>query len=285
MQSDSGRSGTAEVVAVLRAAAARDSVLRNPDRFAERLISPWYRWGLRISLARAGLLWAAEQQAPGLYAYVTARTKYFDQVIVGEIRSGAEQVVILGAGADSRAQRLPELRSVAVYELDHPATAEWKQRRLRAAFGAVPAQVRYVPVDFGNQSLDDVLDAAEVARDRRTIFLWEGVAPYLTHPEVDVTLTAIARFRAGSSVVFDYWDQGAIDEPSRYPGAAEYLRRLAARGEPIRSGLDPNALADHLTAHGLKLVDNAGPRELAEYLTGSGRSSLSFCWMAHARVR
>ncbi|MFG1796835.1 class I SAM-dependent methyltransferase [Nocardia sp. NPDC049149] len=289
MQSDSERSTTAEGAAALRAAGARerDPFRRNPDNLAEFLIGARYRLGIRIAPLRAVLLWRIEREMPGLYSFVTARTKQFDQLLVGEIDGGAQQVVILGAGADSRAYRLSDaIGEVPVIEVDHPATSAWKQERLRAVPGVTANHVRFVPVDFSTRTLDDALDTASVDRAIPTVFLWEGVAPYLTAGEVDATLSSIARFAAGSSVIFDYWHRDVFDQPCPYPEGEKYIRFVAARGEPARSGLDPATLADYLAERGLDLIDNAGPQDLARrQLPGVRRPINTFSAIAHARVR
>ncbi|GAA5098826.1 class I SAM-dependent methyltransferase [Nocardia iowensis] len=287
MDGDSQRSRTAEGAAALRAAGARerDPALRNPDNLAEHLIGLRYRLGTRIPPMRAVLLWQIERRMPGLYSYVTARTKHLDELLLTETRSGAKQVVILGAGADSRAYRLSDaLGDAQVFEVDHPATGAWKRERLRNLPDAHWDRVGFVAVDFGTGTLDDALADGGVDRAVPTVFLWEGVTPYLTSAEVDATLSAIARFATGSSVVFDYWYRDVFDRPCPYPEGEKFFRGLAARGEPARSGLDPATLADHLAERGLRLIDNAGPRELARHLPGARRPIMSFSAIAHARV-
>lgn len=287
MQSDSERSGTAEIVAVMRAVAVREPVaaVRNPDHLAEQFVGWHFRLAAKVAPLRAAVLWVAERAAPGLYAYVNARTKHFDSVLVGEVRTGAAQVVILGAGADSRAYRLPEVAGVPFFELDHPATGAWKQQRLRKVLGAVPDRIHFVPVDFNTQTLDDAFDAGKVDRSLPTVFLWEGVAPYLEDAAVAATLESISHFAAGSSVVFDYWHLDAFETPCPYPDCAKYIRTLAARGEPVLSGLDPARMDEYLTARGLQLIDTAGPQDLTRrYLRGARHSVMGFCSITHARV-
>jgi methyltransferase (TIGR00027 family) len=288
VREDSKRSHTAEGAAALRAAGARvsDPNLRNPDAMAERLIGWQYRLRIQIAPLRALGLKMIDRLLPGLFPFVTARTKHLDALLLQEIRAGAQQVVILGAGGDSRAYRLAgELASTRVYEVDHPATGEWKRRQVIRLFGALPERVTYVPVDFSHQTLDHALDGADVDRGLRTVFLWEGVAPYLTPDAVDATLTSIARFASGSSVVFDYWYADALGESSPYPDSHKYSTYLAKHGEPLLSGLDPDTVHAHVGKFGLELVDNAGPDELRErHLGGTDVPVTAFSAIAHARV-
>jgi methyltransferase (TIGR00027 family) len=288
MREDSKRSQTAEGAAALRAAGARvaDPNLRNPDTMAERLIGWPYRLRVKVAPLRGLSLALAERMLPGLFLFVTARTRHLDALLLQEIEAGAEQVVILGAGADSRAYRFAdELATTRVYEVDHPATGAWKRRQVSRLLGAPPERVTYVPVDFSSQTLDSALDGASVDRAVRTVFLWEGVTAYLSLEAVDATLSSIARFATGSSVVFDYFYADALDESSPYPDSRKYLTYLAKHGEPVLSGLDQAKLASHLADLGLELVDDAGPDDLRErHLPGTTAPVTTFSAIAHARV-
>lgn len=288
VREDSKRSHTAEGAAALRAAGARlrDPNLRNPDSMAERLIGWPYRLRVWVKPLRDVSLVMVERLMPGLFPFITARTKYLDALVLKEVQDGAKQVVVLGAGADSRAYRLADaLGTARVYEVDHPATGEWKRRQVTRLFGALPERVTYVPVDFGTQTLDAALDDAGVNRDVRTVFLWEGVAPYLPVDAVDATLTSVAGFTSGSSVGFDYLYEAAIGESSPYPDSVKYATYLAKHAEPLLSGLDPDTLDAHLAKLGLELVDNAGPDELRKrHLGGATVPVTTFSAIAHARV-
>lgn len=292
MHRSSRRSHTAEGAAALRAAGARevDLAVRNPDYLAERLIGGVYRLRVRWRPVRTISLRFAERLLPGLYLFVAARTKHFDAVLLDEVRAGAEQVVIIGAGADSRAYRFADrLRGVDVVELDHPATGTWKQRQVRRLFGDLPAHVRYVAVDFGSDTLEAALDRAGVRRGVRTFFLWEGVTMYLSPDAVGATLAAVARFAPGSSVVFDYFYRDAIEAPPRYPEAVKYATYLRRRGEPLVFGLNPDDVAGYLARYGLTLTSHTRAEDLGrQHLAGSdgepvGRH-LSFSGIAHAGV-
>lgn len=288
VREDSKRSHTAEGAAALRAAGARlrDPNLRNPDSMAERLIGWPYRLRVRVKPLRDVSLKVVDRLMPGLFPFITGRTKHLDALLLKEVQDGADQVVILGAGADSRAYRLADaLGTARVYEVDHLATGEWKRRKVIRLFGTLPERVTYVPVDFSTQTLDAALDDAGVDRDVRTVFLWEGVAPYLPADAVDATLTSIARFTSGSSVVFDYFYEAAIGETSPYPDSLKYATYLAKHAEPLMSGLDPDTLHAHLAKLGLELIDNAGPDELRErHLGGAAVPITDFSAIAHARV-
>lgn len=290
MQRDSARSHTAEGAAALRAACARslEPARRNPDYLAEHLVGWRYRTLVRFGPLRSVALRSVERRLPGLALFITARTKHLDAIVLDELRAGTEQVVILGAGADTRAHRLGDrLRAVPVVELDHPATGEWKRGRLRRLDGVLSPHVRYVAIDFGSQSLASVLESAGVARERRTLFLWEGVTPYLTAAAMDATLAAVTGFAAGSSIAFDYLYRAAVERTT--PDAALLADYLSRHDEPLGFGLDPDEVPGYLAERGLRAVSNTTGEALRrDHLTTAAGApagqSLAYSGIVHARV-
>ena len=135
---------------------------------------------------------------------IALRTAAIDAAVRDAIAAGATQLVILGAGYDGRAWRMPELVGVTVYEVDHPATQGEKRTHL-AELPATGANVRFVPVDFERESLDTTLDRAGHDRASPTCWIWEGVVMYLTREAMRATLAAIAgRSAPASSLILNY---------------------------------------------------------------------------------
>ncbi len=144
---------TAEAFASLRAAGSsvRDDQVRNPDYLASRFIAlgPRLTTLVKVPALRPLARRAAEPVSPGAYYYELARVKHIDCVLSEELELGIEQLVILGAGFDTRAYRFAEqLSSVRVYELDHPVTAALKQARVRRVFGRLPDHVSCSSIVF-----------------------------------------------------------------------------------------------------------------------------------------
>lgn len=285
MDGHSKRSYTAEGAAALRAVGAResDAALRNPDDQAERFLGGWMRWAVALPPVRALAGRVMNRRLPGIYPFITARTKYFDAVLCREVAAGAEQVVILGAGADSRSHRFADrLTETLVFELDHPATSAWKRSvvdRLDLA-----GTVSYVPIDFESTSLAETFDEHKVSRDRVTLFLWEGVTPYLDAASVAATLTELSGFATGSSVVFDYIFDAALGEVPPGSDAEKYQTYLSGHGEPLTFGLDPERSGEYLAGFGLTLEDHALPADLKREQLAGRREPMSFSAIAHARV-
>ena len=162
------------------------------------------------------VLWEVERIAPGIASEVIARTRYIDDRLNACIKDGIRQLVILGAGYDTRPYRFGELKgNVKVYELDFPATQSVKTQRVRKSLGSLPQNVIYVPIDFEKDTLDTKLLEHGYDRKLKTLFIWEGVTYYLTPQAIDSTLAFIAgNSGAGSSVIFDYAFQSLLDGTS-----------------------------------------------------------------------
>ncbi|SED32462.1 methyltransferase, TIGR00027 family [Streptomyces misionensis] len=168
------------------------------------------------------------------------------------------QLVILGAGLDTRAWRLAGLAHTDVWEVDHPASQQDKRARLAEAAPeprAVARSVRFTPVDFAVDDLGAALDAAGHDPSAPTNWLWEGVVPYLTRDEVRATVAALAaRTAPGSALVVNY------QSPSARVAAGQLLSRVLGdsitSGEPWRSLWKPPQLAALLAEHGLRVVSD-----------------------------
>ena len=159
------QSRTAEYMALFRAL----ETVRPPDRrlFADPLAASFLAAPLnrvaraaRLPLLRAVMPWVIDRRVPGPRPSAVARTTVLDDALVAAIDGGVEQLVILGAGYDSRAYRLPGCARVDVFEVDHPDTQAVKRRVLTGALGQLPAHVRFVAVDFDHGCRERALRVA-----------------------------------------------------------------------------------------------------------------------------
>ncbi|WP_324715348.1 SAM-dependent methyltransferase [Carboxydochorda subterranea] len=131
-------------------------------------------WMRRVAVRRM------EGMLPGLYGAQVCRTRYIDDVVQSGTGHGIDQLVLLGAGLDTRPYRLPGVGGVTVFELDLPALQVRKQARLRNCLRSLPDNVRFVPVDFDVDDLGTILAKAGFDRSRPAVFVWEGVTQYIT---------------------------------------------------------------------------------------------------------
>ena len=209
---------TAELTTFARAAeSARPEIRRLcHDPLAREFLNTPLRI-LAGSRILAGLVvWWAERLAPGVPGEVLGRTKYIDDSLKTRIDDGIEQLVILGAGYDSRVYRFDGLNPrVKVFEVDHPATQRVKMKRVERLLGRLPDHVVFVPVDFEQEKLHLKLFEKGYDRNKKTFYIWEGVTYYLTAKAVDETLAFVVdNSGTGSSIIFDYAFQRVLEGAS-----------------------------------------------------------------------
>jgi len=202
-----------------------------------------------------------ERQAPGIRGALLCRTRAIDDAVKAAVGRGIKTVVILGAGLDTRAWRLRCLEQARVFELDLPSVQAFKKQRVFALRGALPANVRFVPIDFAIARLDETLAAGGLNPQEPAIFVWEGVTQYLPAQAVDTVLKTVAARPEATDLVFTYVLEEAITGRFR-AGRSEAFRKSAARlPEPRLFGIDPSKLATFLADRGLTLIEDVGADE------------------------
>lgn len=226
------------------------------------------RWGG----LRNWLIAASETKAPGMWASMCGRKRFFDEHLDREIDRGHQAVIVLGAGFDSRGARLASRsRSVSVYELDLPGNSAAKTRRLRAHLGEVPERLRLIAVDFETADLGAALEDRGFGLHRPAVYLWEGVTQYLSEDGFRQTMSFLARAAAGSVLMFTYVQRPFIDGSDLY-GSPSLHRDLVVRRKAWHFGLERDSVASLLAEYGWKEREQAGAVELAErYVAPTGR--------------
>jgi methyltransferase (TIGR00027 family) len=272
-------SSTAAYVAALRAlyTALPEPYRIAPDPLARAVVpfplglpadviahAPWAAAAVHHGLGLATL---------GLSHYVPLRTRAIDDALRDAVKSGATQLVVLGAGLDNRAYRLDELASVHAFEIDYPSTQRDKVARLDALPSRpVPTakSLTRVPVDFERDRLDQSLLAHGFDPGARTFWIWEGVVVYLTREAIAGTLAAVSGLSApGSRIALTYSPPRMV---MRW--ALPFARRaLDLVGEPFRTPLSPDELEEMLRAAGLtRFSDESSVEWAARYWPGMGKS-------------
>ncbi|MBW1743627.1 MAG: SAM-dependent methyltransferase [Deltaproteobacteria bacterium] len=268
-------SWTAESNAALRAIAAKDpdDQVRNPDYMAAHFVSDEFWSHSPLSPDFEAAKDVIRTYGINGYYSVNARTKHIDSLLKEALKEGVKQVVILGAGFDSRAYRFKSLSDdVRFFEVDLPATIHEKKKRVRNILGELPKGVVYVPIDFNRQTLTQVLDEGEYNEEEKTFYIWEGVTMYLREAGVTGTLDFISRHSApGSSVVFDYVLRRVIEgDGETYKDCTRVMRRMAERGESWIFGLDREEAKVFVNQLGFQVLSDLGSDELTKrYLVRS----------------
>lgn len=248
-------SETALIVASLRALAAHDErqEIRGRDYLAEIFLTEERKQPLHDRAMRD---WVMKSIPPGLYEFVIARTAYFDAVVEKALKEGILQLIFLGAGYDSRPYRFSEsIGDTGIFELDARLTQERKLALLRKFDISIPENVCYVPANFNSDSLETVLLGAGYDRNKKTLFVWEGVTYYLSDEGVDATLAFVVNHApAGSRVCFDF----QIKAPEQ-----ESLKTQSP-GEPIKFGIEAGQVEEFFVKRGLSVVEICSASEMEE---------------------
>ena len=288
-------SNTAETQAALRAvgAAERDPVLRNPDWMAARLVTaaPRLTALAKVPGVRRLLPPLAERLAPGAYHYETARVKHIDAVLQAELREGLDQLVILGAGYDSRPYRFAEaLRDVRAFEVDLAPMSAIKRRKMARLLSSPPPHVTYVEADLLDADLEERLTRHGYDIHAATLLILSGVAPYLGDAAVAELFAFVGRHSSpGSSIVFDYVFREMVEGDDSAHGARQIRKRLEELGEPLRFGIPAGGAQPFVERFGLTLISDLEPDSLAQrYLRRADGSTAGrpygFSALAHARA-
>ncbi len=195
-------------------------------------------------------------------ANLVMRQRYTEDELGKALERGVTQYVILGAGLDSFAYRRPDLAGVLqVFEVDTPATQQWKRGRLGELNITLPGNLTFAPMDFEQQTLADVLRAGGYRSGMPAFVSWLGVTPYLTEAAVFETLRYVASLAPGSEIVFEYEMLDSLLDEENRQFAAVLKASTLARGEPVLSLFEPAALAARVQELGFAQVRDFGPKE------------------------
>jgi methyltransferase (TIGR00027 family) len=253
------------------------------DPLARQLISPAFYWLCKLFAGHA------ERKGPGVLGFLVARCRYIDDYLEACLQAGIEQLVILGAGLDSRACRIEGLKGrIKVFEVDHPATQAAKLAKLAKLFGALPPHVTYVPIDFDVETLEKLFDLG-YSRQTKTLFIWEGVVHYLTAEAVDQTLEFVLKNSgSGSSIIFDYVYASALTAAHKRGEIVRMQRAKRYTGEGLVFGIEEGQVEAFLRVRGYTRIQNVTSKDLERiYFTGVNqtRAIAPIYAIAHATVR
>jgi methyltransferase (TIGR00027 family) len=283
-------SRTAQYMALFR---ALETNREASDRLFEDLYAIYFLdSGLRLAtraskipFVRNYVTKTVRKRVPGAFSSGLARTKYIDDLLQNTIAGGVKQVIILGAGFDTRASRLKFLESIPVIEIDHPNTSNFKTDILEKHLGKLPENVTYCKIDFNKQSLGQLAAQNNFDFTKPTTVIWEGVTNYLSEEAIHKTFAFIAKFPKGSHVIFTYVHRRVLDNPNSFLGGEKLLADLERIEERWTFGFLPDELPDYLNQFGLILTEDLGATEYRDkYLPGRSEKGYEFYRVAMART-
>lgn len=255
-------SRTALLAALYRAIGNKEfgSLEVGSDYLAERFLPFYAGWFIKSKKLRNKIRDEHRTKMPGIYEYVLARTAFFDRLFTDALAENVSQIVMLGAGYDTRAYRFADQnKGSRIFELDSAATQSRKKKRLKRAKIKLPEEVHYVSVDFNKESLKDALERAGCKNDRKTLFIWEGVCMYLEPESVDAILGFITHSsHQNSMIAFDYVITISDENRPHIYGAEEIFRIMQREQtkEPFTSTIDEDKVEDFFTQRGLNIIEH-----------------------------
>ena len=253
-------SQTALFAALRRAIAHKDyqDPTFGPDNLAENFLPAHFRFFLKFKRVRQNTKDRLNGFLPGLNEYMIARTAYFDGLFVDALKEGTPQIVLMGAGYDTRAYRYARLnQGTRIFELDIAPTQNQKLKCLKKARITIPDGVKLVPIDFNNESLEDVLANAGYDHQEMTRFIWEGVSYYLDPESVDATLAFVSTAAHPESTIgFDYTITLMGENIDTYYGAKAFTETMKERhtSEELMFSIGKGEIESFMEARNLEML-------------------------------
>ena len=257
-------SRTAEMTCISRAASSleTDCHYHSDDHLAIRLLPGFFKALIYIPLFRRFFV---RVLAPaGIYEYVIARTKYIDAAFKQSVEEKFNQILLFGAGFDTRALRFPaEAQNTHIFELDAPPTQQAKIHQYQKRNLNLPANLTFISIDFNKESLPEKLDANGFHKNCRSLFVLEGVLMYLEPGSVQATFQTIQEYAGiGSRVIFDYVRTSVLRGKKTLYGEAGAAQTVSKAGEGWQFGLEPGEIASFVADHGFNVSDHKCAQEL-----------------------
>ncbi len=227
---------------------------KSNDYIAPKLLPKFIHVLIKSKKIRSLLL---KKLAPmGIYEYVIARTKLIDEIFANAIAKDYHQILILGAGFDSRGIRLVDgNEKTSIFELDIHTTMtdklkQYKKRNIN------PGEVIYVEIDFDNEKIEDKLKMAGFRDNEKTLYILEGITMYLTESTINEDFKFISESAGeGSEVIFDFIYKSVLEEKNLFYGEQEIYQNVKKAGEGWSFGIQKEEIKNFLQKHGLELIN------------------------------
>ena len=204
------------------------------------------------------------------------RSRFAEDTILSALKRGVQQVVILGAGLDTFAYRARthgnELR---IFDVDHPATQQWKLNQLKRTGIDIPSSVTYVPIDLSKDNLSTALAQNEFRLDQCAIFSMMGLVIFLEHSFFKATIEFVASISPRSQIVFDYGTSAKLLNATQRKERDLVVKNSQEQGEPYLTFLDPGELTTNLSELGFANIEMLDPHEMDKRYLQNRTDSLS----------
>jgi methyltransferase (TIGR00027 family) len=263
---ESTTSRTAEMTCLSRACSASETndYYKSDDNIATLLLPNGLKPFIHISLVRR--LFTKMVAPNGIYEYVIARTKYIDTAFKRALADQFDQVLIFGAGFDTRALRFQDVMGNSrVFELDVPVTQQAKIMQYQKRHLLIPPNLIFISIDFDKDSLPMKLNEAGFYKHRQCLFILEGLMMYLQPESVAETFRTIQDYAGkGSCVVFDYIYASVLRKEGIYYGEEGIWKTVSGAGEQWHFGIEKGQVDRFLAQYAMQLIDHKDAKDLEQ---------------------
>ena len=274
------KTSSAESMALIRTLGYKENgtTIRTEDYMAEVSLSKFMRFILSFSFVRALILAIYSIKLPGGIPYILAKSRAIDDMLLQSLDGDekAEQLVILGAGYDTRSYRFRDiLMNIPSFEIDHPEMIVRKVAAMKQLTttsmqnGSDVSSVHYCAADFNGKDNFDIewLLSQGIDKNKKTLFIIDGVSYFLQAESFKNLLSVIALFPENSQIVF-YYAYADIFTGGIYRGSEAFKSSLLKMGEPVTYGIYQEELINTMKILGFELTELMTPKEIEQrYLT------------------
>ena len=225
------------------------------DPVVYHLTNSFTRFLIKYRSIRNLFIKMSEKILPGIFGGQICRTKYIDDKTI-EIKNEVEQILLLGAGLDTRAYRLKGIGHINIFEIDLPNVQETKKRKLKNYLGEFPPNVTFIPIDFNNEKLEDKLNSSPYDITKPTLVIFEAVTQYLNKSAAEYVFKFISSLANNSYFIFTYVIKDVIDRKS--PAYNKIMDWSERKNSPFKYGIDPSEIKSLLAGYNIEMIEDAG---------------------------
>ncbi|MGJ0182034.1 class I SAM-dependent methyltransferase [Corynebacterium glyciniphilum] len=162
--------------------------------------------------------------------------------------AGVDQIVVVGAGLDTLAFRLPEHLQDRVWVIDRPGVLRWRSKLFDDA--GVQDVTRHIPIDIAEKAIYEELQRSTIDLQRPIAIVWLGVSMYLEAEECRSFFSSLSKLAPGSHFIFDYHLAPDLRDIAGQEYASAVSAMAGQSGEPWKSSSDPGAMESWLAHSG-----------------------------------
>ena len=213
------------------------------------------RFILKSKFMRSYYVHLSDKMIPGIVGAQICRTKFIDEKTL-QVLKNVQQILILGAGLDTRALRIEGIEHKIIYEIDLPDVQEYKKQKLIKYYRKLPAMVNYIPVDFNKIKTETALNNTSFDYNKRTLVIFEAVIQYLNKDAVDEVFKFISRLSNNSYLLFTYVLRDVIERKNET--AKKLMDWSDKHNCPFLFGINQSEITSFLNNYNLETIEDVG---------------------------